>query len=45
MMVQLIKKLSTETSLPCSQGAATGPYPEADKSIPHSHTLFLEDPS
>jgi len=27
-------------SLPCSQGQATGPYPEAYASSPHTSTLF-----
>jgi len=27
-------------SLPCSQDPVTGPYPEADASIPHKNTLL-----
>jgi hypothetical protein len=44
-VAQLVKKfpvfMDTEYLLPCSQEPATGTYPEADKSIPHAHNLFL----
>jgi hypothetical protein len=35
--------METEASLTSSQEAASGPYPEADKSCPHSHTIFVYD--
>jgi hypothetical protein len=44
LVIQLVKKprlMEPEGSLPCSQGSATGPYPEQDESSPHLHTLFL----
>jgi hypothetical protein len=31
-------------SLPYSQEPTTGPYPEPDESIPHSHIPLLQDP-
>jgi hypothetical protein len=33
--------MEPEGSLPRSQEAATGPYPEPDASSPHLQTLFL----
>jgi len=36
--------METQVSLLCSQQSAIGPYPEPDKSIPHSHSMFLQDP-
>jgi hypothetical protein len=35
--------MEPQGSLPCSQGPATGPYPEPDESKPNPHvpTLFL----
>jgi hypothetical protein len=32
--------MKPEGLLPCSQGLATGPYPEPDESIPYPFTLF-----
>jgi hypothetical protein len=32
-----------ENLLPCSQGPATGPYPESDKSRPYSFILYLKN--
>jgi hypothetical protein len=32
--------MEPESSLSCSQEAATGPYPEPDESIPHLSTDF-----
>jgi len=32
--------MESEGSLPCSQDAATGPYPKPDASSPHIPTLF-----
>jgi len=43
-VIQLIEKFSAfmepEVSLPCSQGPATGPYPEPVISNPHTPILF-----
>jgi hypothetical protein len=36
--------MEPETSLPCSQVHATGPYPESDESSPHLPTLVLLGP-
>jgi hypothetical protein len=48
MATQLVKKLlaflKSEVTLPCSKGAATGPYPEAFETCPHSLKLLLYDP-
>jgi hypothetical protein len=33
--------MEPESSLPCSQEPATGPYPEPDASSPHILILFL----
>jgi hypothetical protein len=32
--------MEPEGSLPCLQEPATGPYPDSDKSNPHTPTLF-----
>jgi hypothetical protein len=32
--------MEPEGSLPCSQGPATGPYPEPDSSSPYPPTRF-----
>jgi hypothetical protein len=43
-VTQLVKKFPTfikpESSLPCSQQPATGPYPKSDESNPHLPTIF-----
>jgi hypothetical protein len=36
--------MDPEGSLSCSQKPMTGAYPEADESIPHLSTLFLQNP-
>jgi len=36
--------IEPESTLPCSQHAATGPYPQPDESSPHLLTLFPQDP-
>jgi hypothetical protein len=36
--------METDSSLPCSQQPATGPYAEPDESIPHLRILFPQDP-
>jgi len=35
--------MEPEEPLPCSQGPATGTYPEPDASSPHFHTLYPYD--
>ena len=37
--------MEPEGSLPHSQASATCPYPEPDRSSPHSHIPLTEDPS
>jgi hypothetical protein len=36
--------MEPESSLPCSQEPATGPYPNLDQNKPHSSTLFPWEP-
>jgi hypothetical protein len=36
--------MEPKSSLPYSQGPATGTYPEPDESSPHLPTLILYDP-
>jgi hypothetical protein len=36
--------MEPEGSLPCSQQAATGTYPEQNASSPHVPTVFPKDP-
>jgi len=36
--------MEPESSLPCSQEPATGPYPDPDASSLHLPTLFPKDP-
>jgi hypothetical protein len=33
--------MEPESTLPCSQEPATGPYYESDESSPQTHNLFL----
>jgi len=35
--------MEPESALPYSQQPTTGSYSEVKESIPHSHTLFLEE--
>jgi hypothetical protein len=36
--------MEPESSLPCSEEPANGPYPEPDESIPQPPTLLLPEP-
>jgi hypothetical protein len=37
--------MEPDSSLPCSQGPAAGPYPEPDASNPYLPIVFRWDPS
>jgi hypothetical protein len=37
----LLSYFKPEVSLPCSQGPASGPYPEPDESDPHLNITIL----
>jgi hypothetical protein len=44
-LINLPRFMEPESSLPCSQEPATGHYPAPDESSPHTHTVYLKDPS